>query len=134
MRQWHILSQHFVFAHLARPNTHVSVQTIGRSVRDRHDGEDMKSVPFLQRGKFSAEKGRDGACRVRAAAHPSCFLDKYIAVVPSPDVSLPHMRLLALNLSSPSRPSASHINSHPLYLLHQACFDTILCLSYFSFI
>jgi hypothetical protein len=71
------------------------------------------------------------------AALPSCFSDKYIAVVPSPYVSLPCMRAfltLALNPLESFAPSASYINPHPLYLLHQACFNTILCLSYISVI
>jgi hypothetical protein len=51
------------------------------------------------------------------AALPSCFSDKYIAVVPSAYVSLPCMRAfltLALKPLESLAPSASYINSHPL--------------------
>jgi hypothetical protein len=51
------------------------------------------------------------------AALPSCFSDKYIAVVPSAYVSLPCMRAfltLALKPLESLAPSASYINPHPL--------------------
>lgn len=72
----YFVSAFLVLLVLTVQHYHVNRTEIRGFTRDRHDGKDMKSVPFFQRGRFSVERyACHGACRaVRAsAALPSCF-------------------------------------------------------------
>ena len=87
-------------------------KTIGRSIQDQRDGERVKSVPFLQRAKFDADRGEcDGACRAGSTS-VVLFSDKYMSVVPSP---LSSCRVYASHSFASSLPQVFT----PLDILHR---------------